>query len=121
MSEWLTTGQMIDQLKVGERAECKAWETWVTRTNSGFWESDSMGCLKNRLKIDNEVLETTWRIIPQYVSFEEAMKALQEGKIVNVFMDGKKYRFKAENPYILEELGGYSFKNLFEAKWTVDK
>ncbi|KIL72363.1 hypothetical protein [Bacillus badius] len=127
MSELLTTGEMIDRLQAGEMAEgmIDDCSLCVTKGKDGaivVCEEDGSPIKSGRLYLSLTAtpMNLSWRIIPNYVSFDEAMKALQEGKIVNVFIDNNKYHFKAENPFVLEEMSGYSFKNLFEAKWTIE-
>lgn len=85
MSELLTTGQMIDRLKVGESAINNMLVVHkVTKLNNG----DIV-----RIDVENDrdilpfnlcyaVIKSKWRILPNYVSFEEAMKAYKEGKVI---------------------------------------
>jgi hypothetical protein len=89
-TEWLTTGQMIDRLRVGECAECinvpgikgmnKSASYQVKKVKDGHikWCDGMDTLIMAKFIVD----EAKWRIIPQFVSFEEAMKALHEEKIV---------------------------------------
>lgn len=77
MCEWLTTGQMIDQLKDGEIAES------LDGTYTAYWDN---GCLKFCDKhgdVQGRIIKSDqkrkWRIIPR-VSFKEAYEAYKEGK-----------------------------------------
>ncbi|WP_337970230.1 hypothetical protein [Virgibacillus salexigens] len=93
MSEWLTTGEMIDKLKIGEVAELKntyvkgiediAYNA-VIRDDEGFkwYRIDRDKKDSECFEINDVVINWEWRILPNYVSFEEAMKALREGKTV---------------------------------------
>lgn len=87
MSEWLTTGQMIDALKVGEIAETNEQADFVYRVKKAESGSimylDDKGELSRFLVIRDSIAKLKWRILPKYVSFEEAMKALKEGKFVH--------------------------------------
>ena len=95
MSEWLTTGEMIDKLKPGEVAESKPTE-WcgtpvgsfrVIKTQNGaicFDDSDDY------MPLNEFNMRLQWRILPRYVTFDRAMKALAEGKTVWAWVDGEK-------------------------------
>jgi hypothetical protein len=119
MSEWLTTGQMIDRLKVGEVAEARPWDGMpigkirVTKTYDGaICFENSNDCLSlNQL---NTSLQ--WRILPRYVSFEEAMKAFKEGKRVALYISGYKETFRLN-----EELDSLTLRDLIEGKWTIEE
>ncbi|MCR1833091.1 hypothetical protein NSA56_01605 [Oceanobacillus caeni] len=132
MSELLTTGQMIDRLKVGEVAELEKDKRIPTNYGpsycyvSKFGDGDIRWCKEDGtlpssspLSIYGHVLTWKWRILPNYVSFEEAMKALKEGKTV-VLHKGTfpeitvfKHWFKLETR---EEI---TFSDLFNGKWTI--
>lgn len=86
MSEWLTTGQMIDRLEFGEVAENENGGKVSKSIHGGIGPID---CPTKNITMSGGVVELKWRILPKYVPFEEAMKALQEGKTV---------RYKLEKP-----------------------
>ena len=133
MSEWLTTGQMIDKLKVGEVAECVNENYKVMfKATEGLVYVDDDGKTKKKLGLDgkfiiaNSVLKNQlrWRILPRYVNFEEAMKALREGKKVNFHHQG--HDFVVRNIDISSDMSwvdklGYTLQNLLEGKWTIEE
>ncbi|PAV30293.1 hypothetical protein CIL05_07435 [Virgibacillus profundi] len=118
MGDWLTTGQMIDKLKVGERADSVKKFTGynVTKTNRGIVFGDGEPLFMNSVALDIK-----WKITPVYVTFEEAMKALKEGKEKVFFHDGEwkahvVYDEWIENSYV----SGYTFEQLLTGNWTVE-
>ncbi|GGB43472.1 hypothetical protein GCM10011409_21360 [Lentibacillus populi] len=115
MSEWLTTGEMIDRLKVGEIAEGTA-EYEVTRTNKGIVFSDGVP-----LYVNSFALDIKWRILPNYVSFEKAMQAIKNGRNV-VFHDKETERKIYTHAYqhfsiFFEE---YNWNDLLTGDWTIE-
>lgn len=89
MTEWLTTGQMIDRLQVGETALCVYGDNQGAKVEYLFWPADDSTVLsvhssktkETKLFAFKEYLQNSkWRILPKYVSFEEAMKAFAKGK-----------------------------------------
>lgn len=98
MSEWLTTGEMIDRLKVGEVAipddkkylavkRCSGGFIWVNRHT---FEKPEIHKDYFFFYIDCYTVGLKWRILPRYVTFDRAMKALVEGKTVWAWKDGRK-------------------------------
>lgn len=79
MSEWLTTGQMIDiainggilESKDGLEARWDFMSGMVVNYRGGGWED---------WKFTNQDKTREWRLIPAHVSFEKAMIAYREGK-----------------------------------------
>jgi len=89
MNEWLTTGEMIDRLKVGETALCVSGDNQGAKVEYLFWPTEDDTVLsvhnsktkKTKMFVIKEYLQNSkWRIISKYVSFEEAMKAFAHGK-----------------------------------------
>ncbi|WP_243299121.1 hypothetical protein [Bacillus litorisediminis] len=125
MSEWLTTGQMIDRLKVGEVAENQSGMTKVfydfpTRTLVYDIEGNlSKKCLPFDISMDS--VNERWRILPKYVTFEEAMKARREGKGVKFHYEngtiyiGKGSKMKLKDSWFASK----TFDDLVEGKWTI--
>jgi hypothetical protein len=124
MSEWLTTRQMMDKLKVGEVAKSKHFDLYVTKdSGGGFYFTDKTGesfveeyghngwCV-----LTSTFLSDEWRILPRYVSFEEAMKALKEGKRVALYINNYKETFHLD-----EELDSLTLRDLIEGKWTIEE
>jgi NAD+--asparagine ADP-ribosyltransferase len=134
MSEWLTTGEMIDRLKEGEVAECDSCSYKVMfKKTEGLVYVDDEGKTKTNLGfhgkfiIGNSVLKDQfkWRIRPRYVSFEEAMKALKLGKKVRFHVrEGKSIPFTSqsylENIYSVHGCS-LSWEYLLEGKWSIEE
>jgi hypothetical protein len=127
--EWLTTGQMIDQLKVGGISEVviRAKTKYVTRTIDGYYWCNRLGhpFILDRLVINEVVSQMKWRILPKLVCFVEAYEAYKKGKeIVVEYVDvmdqtmihretyemGKFHSFKEISWYVICE-GKWSIKN----------
>ncbi len=89
MSEWLTTGEMIDRLKPGEVAESKNRKAYYDSNCQLIEESKATG-EKRPFIIWAGGKSPIWRILPRYVTFDRAMKALTEGKTVWAWKDGRK-------------------------------
>ncbi|MEC5422094.1 hypothetical protein QGM71_01125 [Virgibacillus sp. C22-A2] len=126
MNEWLTTGEMIDQLKVGEVAEVanNPSEHFKTKDEKVTYDEGVLVWKKDGLKffVNDYITELKWRILPNCVSFEEAMKALKEGKVIRWFsLDGgdssKLYPREYDDTDILAD---FSLMDLFEGKWTIE-
>jgi hypothetical protein len=130
--ELLTTGQVIDRLKVGEFAE-------IVETPSPFvvgyriyfdgtyywWEDKSA---KDRFYLNHLSVKLKWKIIPKtlgFVTFEEAMKAVKEGIGATYHFEDDGYggTFDLIAEYQLDELAAYSvtFADLFKSRWTIKK
>lgn len=114
-TEWLTTGQMIEKLKVGQVAESHSQGyIRVIKNEDGSITHDDVG---GNLVIGSGVADLDWRIVPKYVSFVNAMKAVEEGKtaVLHGHYGAKTYfnqdglGFKAE----------YLFGDLLNGKWTI--
>jgi hypothetical protein len=133
MSEWLTTGEMIDRLKVGEVAIPDQKEYLaVKRTKDGFIWVDRNTYEQSKIhrdyfKINCYTVELKWRILPRYVSFDEAMKALMNGKTVWLWLGDKK-----EAGYYIDRKSGKLWaiagdctapveKIYFGEKWTIEE
>ncbi|MDF9296077.1 hypothetical protein [Geobacillus stearothermophilus] len=100
MSEWLTFGQLLDNMQVGDIAESEEKEGatfgryYVQRYDNGFyvWDGKEVD-EKNHfhfMKLEACYFHFKWRILPRYVTFDRAMKALAEGKTVWAWVDGEK-------------------------------
>jgi hypothetical protein len=126
MSELLTTGQMIDRLKVGEVAEAK-----YESESGGFGisykiERNEFG-LKNItngdgvVSFDNIFFKAKWHILPNYVSFEEAMRALKEGKKATLHGEDGNLKTLFRKWYRLDTRECITFNMMFEGKWTIEE
>lgn len=140
MSEFLTTGQMIDRLRVGGTAELsekhqipkehgKSYKK-VTKAADGdiVWMSDTgLVDLGRPLVLFGHTVNWKWRILPNYVSFEEAMKSLKDGGSATLHNGNIQYKFVAVE-CIAETLEHYKdvgadfleWRDLFRGKWTIE-
>jgi hypothetical protein len=137
MSEWLTTGEMIDRLKVGEVAEAvsgmvKGWKVEKLPADENFGERivwrDVLGVDRNVIQLNENVINAKWRILPKYVSFEEAMKAYAEGKNIVFYPASNEECNPVRLPqcyrnYVLEDLrlGEFSLLELVNGKWSIEE
>ena len=123
MGELLTTGEMIDRLKVGEVAEVanKPFEQLETKGKTVAYDQQ---CIKwqdsfQELFINSYTTKLMWTIRPKYVSFEEAMKAVSEGKTAVMHRWGK------QKTYFNKDGAGakvkYEFNELLNGKWTIEE
>lgn len=130
--EWLTTGQMIDRLKVGEVAEiekslqhgCTDNHIKIDPEGTLRWYSAESERFGQPVTLDERYMKCSWRILPEYVSFEEARKAYKEGKTIECeyvgVVDGAKHstKFSLEKD---EYEGDLSFYMIIEGKWTIEE
>jgi hypothetical protein len=63
MSEWISTGQMIDSLQVGQVAEAENSEFTVTRGENGQILVNNNPEYQYPLTLNFKTLEQQWRII----------------------------------------------------------
>ncbi|WP_299831794.1 hypothetical protein [uncultured Metabacillus sp.] len=137
MTKWLTTGQMIDRLKVGDIAETEArksdafisgeYVNYVTITDEGLISfCDETGNHRPFLlfSLSDENRKLMWRIIPKYVRFHEAMSAHEFGKTVTYHHDKElTYTFKKElETGQFDQLANDSIclHELIEGAWTIE-
>jgi hypothetical protein len=124
MSEWLTTGQMIDSLEDEEIAESIDGEYKAYWQNGCLRFCDRHGDVQERIVKSDQ--KRKWRILPRYVSFEKAM---------NAFKKGKKVYFHGVGDYTLDEgvelppkgmnisnslLKEWNPYSLYIGKWTIE-
>ena len=114
MTKLLSTGEMIDQLKVGEIAEGNTyWE--VKKLEDGLIvELNS----RKSININCSFLAEKWRIHSNYVSFKPAMQAVMEGK--TVFFHDSDHRSIVELTRVVDYLEGHTWEQLFNGKWTIE-
>jgi hypothetical protein len=127
MTEWLTTGQMIDRLKVGEVAESENGLFQLAKSDmGGIGESEKPG---DNIVLNGVYMNQKWHILPKYVSFEEAMKALKEGQTVYChpnWCNGLKRKIEPleakENAIEFLLIKGESLLQIvFESEWTIEE
>lgn len=129
MSETLTFGQMVDQLKVGEVAEGTFGEikTFVTKSKLGsIYTCNRDGDFFKfpYLKASSESLASEWRILPRYVSFEEAMKALREdeNKLVFLYLTDDQWLEISSTTYLeITFQVDLTFSDLLHGKWVIEE
>ena len=114
MSEWMTTGEMIDRLKVGEKAISNIDSSGVKKTSLGIeWEGG------RELQINKLVMGYKWKIQPVYVSFEEAIQAMKLGRKVRLHTTNGMVTARMDQ-YLDVWFRSYSFRQLIEGKWTIE-
>ncbi|WP_040985504.1 hypothetical protein [Oceanobacillus jeddahense] len=126
MSELLTTGQMIDRLKHGEIAVGEVSELGtviqVIKRESGGIKLLEDGFGERTLMLDGGVVDSVkWRIEPNYVSFEEAVKAWKQGKRIKWISPDRTHEKyihtkNHDNPLTLYNL---TFRDLIEGSWEI--
>lgn len=131
MSEWLTTGEMIDALKVGEVAECInansevfSISTQVTKIEGGsvVW---NCGHLNHRAYLAGDVVNAKWRILPKYVTFIAALKAASEGKKVKFHDHGSVYEMDDFSMGAMRvektPVRVFSLRTLYNGNWSIEE
>jgi hypothetical protein len=124
MSEWLTTGEMIDRLEEGEVAEDSK------QLMTASWDGGKLkfkiidGSEYDYITLNDRNLK--WRILPRYVNFEEAMKALMNGKTVWLWVNDNKvgYYIDKESGKLWAIVGDCTAqveKIYFSDKWTIEE
>jgi hypothetical protein len=121
-NEWLTTGQVIDRLKVGEKAETVEFppicinmkNDYVTYNGSCFVWSNG-----DQLMINDLTKYIKWNILPNYVSFEEAMKAVREGKAVYLHAKDGEVVARLKKEFFLS-FGNWQLGEFLEGNWTIE-
>ncbi len=115
MTESLTTGEMLDTIKVGDWAVSDGMGGYikVTKNSNGEIVHDCGG----NLSIGAGVVDKLWTILPKYISFYEAMAAVNEGKTVVYHRDnGSKAYF---NRFGKGHVGRTSFGELANGNWSI--
>lgn len=132
MNSWITTSELIDELRVGEVAELHS--KWlegmpdfaydaVTKNEGG----DIVWCMKDESSVDNKsislkgtTINFTWRILLNYVCFNEALDAMNGGarSVVLHTFDG--FFTFSQGQFHSQELGAFTLKELYESKWTIE-
>lgn len=129
MSKWLTTGEMIDRLKVGEVAECvegknKGAKVQYVKQREGLYflqVTDSQTGEEKIFVIRNYHKKSRWIIHKNYVTFEEAIRALKEGKKIYFHRDEDSELIIDKEEIIQNTLIGYrTFDELANGKWSIE-
>jgi hypothetical protein len=128
MGEWLTIGQLIDSMKVGDIAvsDTQVSSTlgyrYIKRESIGFYVGNGFSeeDVSNYrfMELEEGYFKFKWKILPRYVSFEEAKKAYHEGKTIVSVLEGHvniEFNKKLDN----ERLINIKTKRFFEGKWMI--
>lgn len=125
VSKILTTGQMIDQLKVGEIAE--GVEGFFRKTQLTMTDCNEIVFVNhtdsthNFFKINSFTHKAKWIINPQYVTFEEAVEAMKNRKVVRIHItSGVSKEVTATDNMIEMGLGDYGFYTFIKSKWSIE-
>ncbi|WP_163526646.1 hypothetical protein [Halobacillus ihumii] len=129
MSEWLTTGQIIDRLKIGQIAESESGDLveWAPQTGDLRFAPSGDKFRKNEhsRRMNKVYLNERWRIQPKYVSFGEAMIAHSKKKTVT-YHHNDELRYRFEHSLDTGQFKELSSDNLclhelIEGKWTIEE
>lgn len=134
MTKLLTTGEMIDRLNVGEVAERIFEKKGISTDRFTKAKKEGYGELvfydeqeedwKTEIWLTSGLIDSKWRILPNYVSFNEAMKALKDGNRVAFHSDGKQYYVEPTESEIFRissrNIGVFSLLDLYNGKWTIE-
>ena len=127
----LSTGEMIDSLRVGEKAEVAKYppyvlnfreDAYVINDGSRFLWDDG-----DQFMINSSTKNIKWRIIPQFVSFQEAMKEIRKGKTAflhNDRLSDEPIPFDDEDATFElkhHKISNYSLKELINGNWSVEQ
>ncbi|MBT2215865.1 hypothetical protein KK120_08885 [Virgibacillus dakarensis] len=123
MSEWLSTGEMIDQLKVGEiaRNDNDSNTIFVKKSKTGsFYKCFENGVARESVFLVGSFVDSKWRILPKYATFGEAMISLSGNKMV--YFHPKKNESISVNKYSTLQgwLSNYTWEQLIEGNWTIE-
>lgn len=123
MSRWLTTGQMIDELRLDEIAESNGKNPIYAKVTGtgGIYQCYKNGTPRTSFYLHARHMKMKWRILPNYVSFEGAMKAMKEGKQVSYY-DGDWNKTIHPDEWLEDSVvSGYTFLQLINGKWTIEE
>lgn len=112
MNKTYSTGEIIDKLKPGQTAICENWSTPTReiRINSDgniVWSDGVIFILTAA------VLKAKWRLLPQHVTFEEAIQAYKEGKTVECEWSDRTYT------YSQEKVSSVLWYEILDGNWSI--
>ncbi|GAA0347179.1 hypothetical protein GCM10008931_43080 [Oceanobacillus oncorhynchi subsp. oncorhynchi] len=133
MNSLLTTGEMIDSLDIGRTAKCVKGENLGAKVSYNCDHKGVRRLIVKNSKDQSEKIFTisdyhknsSWVLIPTFVSFQEAMEALNEGNTVyfhGIDGNGTKIKLSAvESGYklLFHNLGERSLHDLYYGKWSI--
>jgi hypothetical protein len=114
-----STGEMIDVLQIGDKAETENGKYQATKTEYG------MVVIKNEhgnVGLNEIVLTSKWRIIPKEVTFEEAKLALRVGKVIQCMMPvSRRITRYIPNGNVISYAGEpITWEQIFRGIWTIE-
>lgn len=128
MSEWLTTGQVIDRLRIGEEAfnQDGYGIKYGHKGDLLYFEKGKEPNSEDKFAAYYPfVRNDKWRINYLFVSFDEAQKAhAEEGKtIIYWHSEEQKYRFVYGEYGQFKQLAddGIELHELVEGEWTIEQ
>ncbi|PLS18979.1 hypothetical protein CVD28_00835 [Bacillus sp. M6-12] len=127
----LTTGQMIDVLKVGDRAKTETTDSpiWVEKILYGaiivIENATNEESVERALQINPAVLENSWTVYRKFISFYDAMKAHEEEKKTITYHQSKDLTYTFKHELETGQFKDLSNDNLclyelIEGNWTID-
>lgn len=123
MKRTLSFEELIKIAKVGDRIETTIGPTKriMVRTPSGFvWEDSS----SRHVELTYNILEGKFLVLPRFVTFEEALKADAEGKIVKFFYKGKYIKIPLNSTHawaVLRRRDEFiTLRDLAEGQWIIE-
>lgn len=123
MSKCLTTGQMVEQPKVGQIAETEEGYRVIKNKNGSITYLNKEPKYGQYLSMDLITHRLEWWILPNYVSFEKALEAYKQGKTITCFygndFDGSPFveDFSLKKN---ETAGDLSMEMIIKGKWTIE-
>jgi|SRR5690606_8640216 len=118
MSRLLTTGQMIDVIRIGEIGRTMDDENDIKRTEDGLFWINEDGELEEEFSITDLVFDYKWEITPEYVSFDEAYEAFKDGQEIVLHLDDGSTRYF--NNIGLGSKAYVNFEVLLNGKYTIN-
>lgn len=118
MSEWLSTGEIIEYLKDGEIAEIEGGTIQIINDNGHFKYANND--YRDYFRITPMTKNGKWRILPNYISFKEAMKAIDEGNTVVLHRNGRQYQVARHCGFIQLSNRGLMWQHLVEGNWSIE-
>ena len=109
---------MIDTLQVGEVAVgvdgyCQETKLRMTDHHEIVYERGKSPSASDFFELNAFSHKAKWRILPRYVSLDEAMEAFYEGKTITIGA----FSFCISNPH---SLCGLELTDIHSSNWTVE-
>ena len=123
MTKLLTTGEMIDTLQVGEVAvgvDGYYQETKLRMTDHHeiVYARGKSSSANNFFELNAFSHKAKWRILPRYVSLDEAMEAFHSGATITIVDSfGGKHSFCISEVY---GLVGLKITDIHSDNWTIE-